>query len=186
MPDMPSSQDNATESLTVALAKLGNAEAFAKLVASHQSRIRGLLRHLSSDVTLADDLSQQAFLLAWRDIGKLRNPSAFSGWLKRIAINLWLKHLRTKDPLQDSVDDLLVSRAIRETTDVAIDLEQALSQLQETTRTCLVLSYVAGMSHGEIATTTKLPLGTVKSTIRRGTLELRALLTPYDKETEHV
>ncbi len=181
----PTNSDSA-ETLIVALAKLGDAAAFSKLVDRHQSRIRGLMRHLSADVTQADDFSQQAFLIAWRDIGKLRDPRAFGGWLKKIAINLWLKHLRKNDPLRNSVDDTSINQTIKETTDIAIDLQQALSELNESTRACVVLSYVEGMSHREISIATDIPLGTVKSNIRRGTDQLRTALSPYRPEPEQL
>ncbi len=180
---LPSTGDNANEPLVVALAKLGDVSAYETLVKQHQSRIRGLLRHLSGDVPLADDLAQQSFLTAWQTLGQLRGPRAFGGWLKRIAVNLWLKHLRTNDPLRNSFDDDGLERPTHDTPDIAIDLQQALATLAEVTRTCVVLSYVEGMSHGEIADTLDLPLGTVKSHIRRGTQQLKDRLAPYQPES---
>lgn len=182
MSDSSKDASETSESLIVALAKLGDVAAFSTLVDRHQSRIRGLMRHLSADVTQADDFAQQTFLAAWRDIGQLRDPRAFGGWLKRIAVNLWLKHLRLNDPLRHSVDNTSFDPTIRETNDIAIDLQQALSKLTESMRACVVLSYVEGMSHGEISAAMDMPLGTVKSNIRRGTDKLRVLLSPYNPE----
>ena len=61
----------------------------------------------------------------------------------------------------------------------AMDLDRALATLPEAVRLCVVLSYHEGMTHGEIAAFTELPLGTVKSHITRGTEKLRQILSAY-------
>ena len=72
-------------------------------------------------------------------------------------------------------------------TDEQLDLDRALAQLAPDERLCIVLAYSEGMSHGEISALTALPLGTVKSHIRRGGERLRALLDAYEplKEQAH-
>jgi len=64
---------------------------------------------------------------------------------------------------------------------MAIDLDRALAALSEHVRLCIVLSYNEGMTHGEIADLTGMPLGTVKSHIRRGTQRLQEFLSAYDE-----
>jgi len=67
-----------------------------------------------------------------------------------------------------------------------LDLDRALAQLTRTERLCVVLAYNEGMSHGEISAATALPLGTVKSHVRRGSQRLRVLLSAYEPaEKEH-
>jgi RNA polymerase sigma-70 factor, ECF subfamily len=78
----------------VALAMTGDDTAFGELVRRRQSPLRNLLRRLCRDPALADDLSQAAFLQAWRSLSSLKAPGAFGGWLRKLAINLWLQHLR--------------------------------------------------------------------------------------------
>lgn len=145
-----------------------------------QSWIRNMMRRLSRDAALADDLAQQVFLQAWRTIKQLKQPAAFPGWLKRTAINTWLQHVRRNEPLNAAVtlDDVLQG-ATHGTASVAIDVDHALAMLPHPVRLCIVLSYHERMSHAEIAGTTSLPLGTVKSHIRRGTEQLRLLLAEY-------
>ena len=167
----------------VALARRGNDQAFAELVGRHQSKLRNLLRRLSNDPALADDLAQQAFLEAWLSIGNLRSSAAFGFWLKKVAINTWLKHYRSKDPL-NAVDDkpdvpVLVERS---SIDEGIDLDRALATLSTSERLCIVLSYHQGMSHGAIAEFTGMPLGTVKSHVNRGVQQLRELLRIYESD----
>jgi RNA polymerase sigma-70 factor (ECF subfamily) len=167
----------------VVLARSGNDQAFAELVSRHQSKLRNLFRRLCNNPALADDLAQQAFLEAWRSIKNLRSSGAFGAWLKKVAINTWLKHSRSKDPL-NAVEDRPDMSAIveRSPIDEEIDLDRALAVLSKAERLCLVLSYHQGMSHGSIAEFTGMPLGTVKSHINRGIQQLRESLKIYESD----
>lgn len=180
---MPSYYARSPEALLVGLARRGNRDAFEELVNRRQVWIRNLMRRCSGDVTLADDLAQQAFLQAWRAIPRLQKTSRFGAWLKAIAVNTWLQHLRRNDPLRhaDEPDD--TKHAGKDTTGVAMDLDAALALLPVDVRTCIVLSYHEGMTHEEVAKTTGIKLGTVKSHIRRGTKRLREQLSAYGNES---
>jgi len=70
------------------------------------------------------------------------------------------------------------------TTGMVLDLDRALVKLPSTVRLCVVLSYHEGMSHGEIAKLTQMPLGTVKTHIRNGAHQLQQLLSAYGKASE--
>lgn len=170
--------------MLVGLARRGNRDAFEELVNRRQLWIRNLMRRCCGDVTLADDLAQQVFLQAWRSIPGLQKASRFGAWLKRLAINTWLQHLRKNDPLRqaDGPDDS--SLAGTDTIGVALDLDTALAQLPADVRTCIVLSYHEGLTHGEIADATGIRLGTVKSHIRRGTGRLREQLRAYGNDPQ--
>lgn len=137
------------------------------------------MRRCTGDVTLADDLAQQTFVQAWRNVHRLEQPRGFGPWLKRIAINSWLQHRRRNDPLvvAGELDDAQAARNAR--PDVALDLDRALSTLPVPARLCIVLAYHEGMTHDEIAKWTGLPPGTVKSHIRRGSERLRRRLAAY-------
>jgi len=167
----------------VNLARSGDRNAFAELVRRHQSAVRNLMRRFSRDHSLADDLAQQTFLKVWTSIRSLKEAKAFSGWLKKIAVSVWLQHLRKNDALNfgdELTDD---TWSVRETPGLAMDLDEALTTLPEQVRLCLVLAYQEGMSHGEISAATELALGTVKSHIKRGSDRLKTLLSAYrDKE----
>ena len=175
------------ETVVVALAMGGDRDAFAELVWRRQSGLRNLLRRLCRDPALADDLAQQAFLKAWRSLPQLKSPAAFGGWLRRLAINTWLAEARAAHPaetgheLQELPDTGFIPAAAEQ-----LDLDRALAKLTHTERLCLVLAYSEGMSHGEISAATELPLGTVKSHVRRGAQRLRVLLRSYQPaEKEH-
>ena len=89
---------SAAEAVVVVLAAAGDDAAFTELVRRRQSLIRSLLRRLCGQAALADDLSQQTFLQAWQRLHTLREPAAFGGWLRQIAVNTWFSHLRQRSP----------------------------------------------------------------------------------------
>jgi RNA polymerase sigma factor (sigma-70 family) len=171
---------SAPEISLVALAMSGDDRAFEELVRRRQGTIRRLMRQLSGDWSLADDLAQEAFLMAWRKLRTLRSTGAFGGWIRRIAVNVFLQYLRRAgSAIQDSGE--VSSHPVVDDGDSSIktDLEKALGRLRPAERLCVVLSYGERMSHGEICTATDLPLGTVKSHISRGSERLRRYLKDY-------
>ncbi|MFL6603857.1 MAG: RNA polymerase sigma factor [Steroidobacteraceae bacterium] len=170
----------ADERAVLALAMCGDAAAFSELVRRRQSWLRNLLRRLCRDPTLADDLAQQVFLQAWRSLRNLRSANAFGAWLRQLAVNTWRAHLRVgAAPVTADVDaDATVATESR-TPGEQLDLDRALSRLSGDEKLCIVLAYSEGMSHGEISDATGLPLGTVKSHIKRGAERLRTLLQAY-------
>jgi RNA polymerase sigma factor (sigma-70 family) len=176
----------AAEAAVVALAMNGDAAAFCELVRRRQSWLRNLLRRLCRDPALADDLAQQVFLQAWRSLPGLRSVAAFGAWLRRLALNAWLAHLRAAPPATITMDaEDLASAAVTLPGPERLDLDRALASLARDERLCVVLAYSEGMSHGEISAATDLPLGTVKSHVRRGAERLRALLHAYQPAEDH-
>ncbi len=172
------------EALVAGLARKGDRAAFEELVNRRQGWIRNLLRRLSGETTLADDLAQQVFLQAWRNIPRLQRTTHFGAWLKRIAVNTWLQHVRRNDPLRGAGELPEAGAGEPDPAGVAMDLDDALAELAANVRLCIVLAYHERMTHDEIAATTGLPLGTVKSHIRRGTARLQKLLVAYADEPE--
>ena len=163
----------------IALARRGDDGAFGGLVRLRQTWIRGLLRRWSGDSQLADDLAQETFVRAWKHLRRLESPAAFGGWLRQIALNVWLEHARRRNiPLDELPDGDEIGEAAVADAGQAIDLERALDALRPPERVCIVLCLREGMSHAEVARATGLPLGTVKSHIARGTAKLRVLLEP--------
>jgi len=173
---------SAAEATVVALACAGDQSAFAELVRRRQSYTRNLLRRLCRNTALADDLAQETFLQAWKRIRSLQSVGAFGGWLRQIAVNTWLQHARNSEAFTalDHVDQSATTPTLAE----QLDLDGALGTLSAAVRLCIVLSYHEGMSHSEIALIAKIPLGTIKSHITRGTARLRELLAAYDSSHE--
>ncbi len=182
-----STLSGAAEAVVVALAASGDADAFDELVTRKQVRVRSLMRYLSRDAALAEDLSQQVFVEMWKSLPRLESPLAFQGWLKRIAVNVWLQHARRKNlvPVRqtESPEELEARGADDESQGRDIDLAKALSRLSAPARLCIVLAYYEGMSHAETAQVTGIPLGTVKSHIARGQARLKEMLDAYGEES---
>jgi RNA polymerase sigma-70 factor (ECF subfamily) len=168
----------ANETAIVLLAMNGDDAAYGELVRRRQGAIRNLLRRLTREASLADDLAQQTFVHGWQSIRALKSPGAFGGWLRKLAVNFWLQHARSSRQEVALDEDLRaenpVSRVSRQ-----LDLDAALAQLPSDVRLCIVLAYNEGMSHGEISQAASIPLGTVKSHITRGSARLRELLHAY-------
>jgi RNA polymerase sigma-70 factor (ECF subfamily) len=175
----------AAEATLAALAIAGDDSAYGELVRRRQSQIRNLLRRLCRDPALADDLAQQSFLQGWRRVRSLQAPAAFGGWLRKIAVNTWLQHIRTRgdctlQPLSPKPSTAESDPRHEPTIAERVDLDRALSQLPPDVRLCVALAYGEQMSHREIADAADLPLGTVKSHIARGATRLRTLLSAYE------
>ena len=170
----------ATEATVVALAAAGDDAAYSELVRRRQSAVRNLMRRLCRDAALADDLAQQVFLQAWRALRGLKSAAAFGGWLRKLAVNVWLQHERANRVETESTPAFTPS--FTPSLSEKIDLDSALATLPPNVRLCVVLAYSEGMSHGEISAATAIPLGTVKSHVTRGSARLRELLHSYQHD----
>src|SRR4029453_6729409 len=106
----------AAEAAVVALAIGGDAAAFSELVERRQTWLRNLLRRLCRDHALADDLAQQVLLQAWRSLDKLRSVTAFGAWLRQLAINAWLNHLRAAPARRHALDLTANAIEVEQTT----------------------------------------------------------------------
>lgn len=177
----------AAEAVVVALAATGDQAAFDELVRRKQSSVRSLMRYLSRDASLAEDLAQQVFVEMWKSLRRLNTTAAFNGWLRKIGVNVWLQHARRKDASlrtsTDSLDEQPIETTAPALEGASLDLAAALALLPGPVRLCVVLAYQEGLSHADIAGLTEIPLGTVKSHIARGSARLRALLKDYGAST---
>ena len=179
----PETLAGAAEASVVVLAASGDDRAFAELVRRRQGMIRDLMRRLSGDRSFAEDLAQQAFVQAWRSLGKLQSPAAFGGWLRGVAVNVWLQEARRSPfrfeiPEGDMPEPDAEGPAPDELAAARLDLSRALLRLKLNERVCVVLAYAEGLSHSEIVEATGWPLGTVKSNVARGAERLRSWLQP--------
>jgi RNA polymerase sigma factor (sigma-70 family) len=163
-------------------------QAFATLVQRHQSRVRTILLRLTrGDAGLAEDLAQEAFVLAWRSLPRFRFEARFSTWLYRIAFNTWQSHARRKhEVLLDAeveLEALSVEPLTHDLPDVVarVDLERAMATLSDGERACITACYYADLSHEEAAVALGIPVGTVKTHILRGKARLRARLAPKEE-----
>ena len=169
----------AAESTVVALAQSGDDDAFDEIVRRKHNQVRRFMRFLSKHPSDGDDLAQQVFLKAWRSIPQLKSPIKLDAWLKTIMVTTWLDHVRRREIAVTTKLDPADVATHRDSTKERLDLDAALGKLPDAMRLCIVLSYYEGMTHGEIARLTDMPLGTVKSHIARGSARLREILRAY-------
>lgn len=164
----------------VALAAAGDRAAFGELVRRHGSAVRGLLRRMGAEPSLADDIAQDAFLAAFERIVEFRGEGTFSAWVRKIAARLYVrrwKKERRLDVLDGQDEEISGGEGVAASR---IDLDEALKTLSGTERMCISLCYGAGLSHAEAAEALNAPLGTVKSHVKRGLDKLRVRLAQPD------
>jgi len=168
--------------LILAVLEREDRRAFGLLVERHQSQVRTVLRRLTKgDVALADDLAQETFVLAWRNLRKFRFEAKFSTWLYRIAFNTWQSEARKKHEVLLDVDDDAPPPGLEMTTQMPdvvarVDLERAMEILSDGERAAITACFYADLSHEEAAEALGMPLGTVKTHILRARAKLKARL----------
>jgi RNA polymerase sigma-70 factor (ECF subfamily) len=162
-------------------AAAGERRAFGELVRRHGSSVRHLLRRMGAQAAESDDVAQDAFLAAFERIAEFRGEGTFAGWVRKIAARLYLRRLQREKRLsalaaeEGAIDEAATGSG---DADHRIDLDEALRGLSTAERLCVSMCFGAGLSHGEAADALNLPLGTVKSHVKRGLEKLRARLAP--------
>jgi len=172
-----------TDKQLVARVQKGDKRAFDLLVLKYQHKIFGLISRYIKDHHEVMDVAQEAFIKAYRAIGRFRGDSAFYTWLYRIAINTAKNHLvsRSRRPPDTDVDVVdaeyyesasrLKDNASPEQLVHRQQLEEAvfkaIEQLPEDLKAAVTLREFDGMSYEEIAEVMQCPVGTVRSRIFR-------------------
>jgi len=165
----------------------GSDRDFARLVAKHQSTVRRFfLSQTLGNGSLSDDLAQETFLKAYRRLETFRGDAAFSTWLLRIAFNVFYDYKRSVRQTTTDIEQVKAiadTRSHGETSQLKIDINQALQQLTPIERLCITLQLVSGQKIEEIAEITHLPDGTIKSHLRRGKQKMATYLRSngYDR-----
>lgn len=163
--------------------RAGDKQAFNLLVARYQYKIQGLVARLIKDPAEQEDVTQEAFIKAYRAIGNFRGDSAFYTWLYRIAVNTAKNHLvgaGRRPPIRDvSLDDssmigtveglveLNSPEAILQNDELVNTIRQAIANLPDELREAITLREFDGLSYEDIAEVMGCPIGTVRSRIFR-------------------
>lgn len=161
-------------------AAAGDVRAFEALYRRHVGRVHGAVWRLSGmNEARAEELTQEAFVRAWRKLDSFRFESAFSTWLHRLAVNVALMELRARDP-EDTVEHDVLEAAAEPVTPFCAgeraDLEQAVAKLPPRARAVLVLHDVEGWKHEEIGRELGMAVGSSKAQLHRARGLLRAML----------
>ena len=186
----PASSDTALIALIDRVGQRDEA-ALRQLYEETSPRLFGLAMRVVRQREWAEDVLQEAFLTIWRAAGDYRAslspPMAWLGLIVRSrALDLLRRRTadrsRVTDEFDETMGDTLASdaptpEALADASEQAFALHQCLAQLEGRQREVVSLAYLRDLSHGELAEQLKLPLGTVKTWIRRGLEKLRACMS---------
>ena len=159
----------------------GEIEAFEGLYRENVGRIYLLCLRMCGNPSLAEELTQEAFVRDWQKLGTFRGDSAFSTWLHRVAVNGVLGDRRSTARREARVkpagDELPVNLSAPELVPgQALDLERSIAALPEGARAVFILHDVEGYRHKEIARLTGIAEGTSKAQLHRARKLLRKAL----------
>jgi len=176
----------------VALSQGGSEEAYAVLVERYSDYVFTIAARILGDDEDAYDAAQEAFVRAYRAIGRFRGDAKFSSWLYRIATNRALTHLKRRrkrapavdidagphiesaidvEPTRTRPDQLVVDAEFRD------HVRAAVAQLPDQYRTVITLFYLEQRSYREVADVLGLPMGTLKTHLHRGRAMLRKIIS---------
>lgn len=181
-------------------AAAGNADAFEQLLLKYQTPIYNLCLRMTGNPEDAADMTQEAFLKAWRSLSSFQFESSFSTWLYRLTTNTCLDYLRSlkrRPQCSLTVEDDDGEEQVLDVTDEAPTPEEALlsaeersqlvhalSQLEASQRQIITLRVVNDLSYAEIAEILDVKEGTVKSRLARARDNLRKKLLQIGNKSE--
>lgn len=172
----------------ISRSRQGDLAAFNQLVVRHQDLVFSVTLRLVSNYATAEDITQEAFISAFRSIGRLRGDN-FRAWILRIARNAAYDAMRrTRRRPEESIEEQVVTlgetlasgeespedHALRQ--DLARAIGRGLDELPRDQRMAIVMVDVEGLSYDETASATDVSIGTVKSRLNRGRRKMREYL----------
>ncbi len=189
---------DAPEVELIANAMKGDSESFGELYRRHSRRVFYLCYRMVNDTDLAEDLTQEAFVHAFRRLSTFRQESRFTTWMHRIAVNTVLMFIRKRNssirecPLDPSFgneeeapfEGQIYGKAddtLSMTTD-RVALQRAIEDLPPGYRLMLILHDIHGYEHQEIAEIFGCTTGNTKSQLHKARLRLRAVIDRHRKE----
>jgi RNA polymerase sigma-70 factor (ECF subfamily) len=176
----------------------GDVRAFDQLINKYKERLFAIVYNLTSNREDASDLTQEAFIKAFRSIGHFKGQSSFFTWLYRIAVNAALTHLKRsrlrrffsfetldQEVSQSELMEVLTEKMHSDKSTIINELQEklneALQRLSLKHRTVVVLFEIEGLSHQEIAQVMNCSEGTVRSRLHYAKQQLQSYLQDYLK-----
>ena len=182
-----------SEKSLINLVKKGDKKAYEVLVLQYQDRLVFSVYKFLKDFELAQDIAQEAFVKAFKNIEKFRGDSSFYTWIYRIAINtaknLLSSKARNSEVYDDEIMELKLSESavttenpenILEAEELRSKMMDAIQSLPDDIRTTLSLREFDGLSYEEIAKVQNCPIGTVRSRIHKGREILDKTFSKYN------
>src|SRR5687767_5826198 len=186
----------ATDFLTIQRAIEGDERALRALWSQHAPHIDAVVRRLSGDPDLAEDIAQEVWIQIFRALPTYRGESQFGTWAHRIAVNRTLNALRRSRRIakseMDMEDDTVSVEHDGERSLLAASIEEAANRLSPGARTVFMMHDVEGYTHEEIARELGITAGGSKSQLFKARAKLRRLLAHVvdglrpDTESDHV
>jgi RNA polymerase sigma-70 factor, ECF subfamily len=187
--------DREVDQQLVERAQHGDKHAFELLVSKYQRKLARLLSRFIRDSTEVEDVTQEAFIKAYRALPTFRGDSAFYTWLYRIGINTaknYLVAMGRRAPTTTDIDseeaegfedgdqlrDLNTPENELASRQIADTVNQTLAELPDELRTAITLREIEGLSYEDIANIMSCPIGTVRSRIFRAREAIAARLRP--------
>jgi RNA polymerase sigma-70 factor, ECF subfamily len=175
-----------TESRLICRAQQGDRSAYGELVRRHYPGVVNVVYRMCSDVHLAEDAAQDAFIRAWQHLPDYRPQTPLRSWLYRIAINAALDFLRRESANSpDAIENLSLASPDLDPETITIEderaeqLRRAVMSLPPTSRAVLVLREYEGLTYQQISEVLDIPVGTVMSRLNYARQCLRKLLDPH-------
>jgi RNA polymerase sigma factor (sigma-70 family) len=165
----------------LALVRDGNSSAFSEIIEHYQLPIQRYLYRLTGDYDTAQDLTQDTFLQAYKNILKTNNDISFKAWLYKIATNNAWQHSRRKKLL--SIVTFKTGKTVTDhhkdmqpsVTEESLAIQEVMNQIPGKFRVCMVLHFVEGFKYKEIAETIGISEEAVRKRVARGSDEFRRL-----------
>jgi len=187
--------DREIDSQLVARAQQGDKQAFNLLVEKYQRKLTRLLSRFIRDQAEVEDVTQEAFIKAYRALPAFRGDSAFYTWLYRIGINTaknYLMAMGRRAPTSTEVEaedaegyeegeqlrDINTPESVLLSNEIAETVNSTIEQLPEELRQAIQMREIEGMSYEEIAQAMNCPIGTVRSRIFRAREAIAERLRP--------
>jgi RNA polymerase sigma-70 factor (ECF subfamily) len=186
----PTCREGWDDATLVGRSASGDEEAFAVLVRRYQAPLYRHAWRLTQDRRTAEDVTQEAFVSAWRRLPSLARPESFRSWLYQIATRRSIDLLRARrteqslDALDDAPQGALTAAqpepaAVAEHREQIADLATALRSLPLGQRLAWTMREIDGLSYDEIATALVIPLSTVRGRIARARHELSERMSAW-------
>ena len=178
--------EDVSNSELVKKSQLGDKSAFEELVKRHQELVFSLSFKLTGNRELANDVAQEAFIRAWKAIGKFRGDSTFGTWIYRITVNTaWTLRKKAKKHYSLNIEDTQEPVVVDEkkdpelvaiNSDLSLVLRKALNQIPLEQRIIVELKNIEGRSHKEIADYLDISVTAAKVRLHRAHQKLRNIL----------
>jgi RNA polymerase sigma-70 factor (ECF subfamily) len=177
---MGAREDDRLDRDLVEQAQGGDREAFAILARTHGDRLMAIAHRILRDVGRAEDAVQQALVIAWRELPRLRDPDRFDAWIERLLVNASYAEARRWRRWNANIRVLPADGPVGPDEALSLEdrdrLERGFRRLPPDQRAILVFTHYLGLAPTEIADRLGIPVGTARSRLHYAHRAMRAAI----------